>query len=42
MGILNELVTTYHAKHSDPFSEREDPAAINAKAQDTWVSKKRR
>ena len=39
MGILKELVTDYRTKHSDLFP---DLTVIEAKAQDTRVSKKRR
>ena len=42
MGVLGELVVGYRAKHPRLFPEREDLTAVEAKAQDTWVSKKRR
>jgi hypothetical protein len=42
MGIPDELVTGYRAKHPGLFPEGEDLAATEAKAQDTRPSKKRR
>jgi len=42
MGVLDELVTGYRAKHPGLFPDGEDLTMIEAKAQDTRVSKKRR
>ena len=42
MGILDELVASYHAEHPGLFPEGEGLTMVKAKAQDTRVSKKRR
>ena len=41
MGIPDDLVTSYRAKHPEVFPEGEDLVAIEAKAQSTQKSKKR-
>ena len=41
MGVDDELVTGYRAKHPRLFPDREDLTAIKAKVQDTRVGKKR-
>ena len=41
MGVVDELVTDFRAKHPRLFPEGEALTMIEAKAQDTgWVSKK--